>query len=241
MNSTVQLFRRLYENLPPLFPEETADKMKHALAHLEGDPSVTVEDVEKTMVVFGYEVWPYHEAYKEFLAMAEGKVGEHFLLPRLSLEMQERYREFIVYGGTWRDLHSGRPAEFFSKGDLSELCIALVDTMCDLRAYTDREVLGMERKKYLTRVAEFQRIIGDIKNKIGEMNSLADREQDHPQLANEIRERVKMFELGLCQLAPSCDFGAVCQSVDFFQGRKQELNRLRGLDKGLEIDFYSHN
>jgi len=239
MKSTIELFHRLYDHLPPLFPQDIADKMCHVIEHLEKDPSVTLEDIEKTMVVFGYEVWPYNEAFREFLSLAEGKVGEHFLLPRLSATMQERYHEFKVYGGTLRDLHSGRPAEFFSREDLSELCIALVDAQKDMREYTTREVLGLSRSKYLARVEEFKIVLEGIKDKLEELRKFADEEQDHPQLANEIRERVRVFEHGLCDLAPSCDYEGVCQSMDFFTGRKHDLNRLRGLHVPMSIDFYS--
>ncbi|MFA7654318.1 MAG: hypothetical protein WCX97_04800 [Candidatus Magasanikbacteria bacterium] len=239
MQSTIQLFKRLYANLPPLFPADTADKMRHVLEHLEKDPTVTAVDVEKTMVVFGYEVWPWNEAFREFVSLAEGKVGEHFLLPRLSLRLQERFRDFKLYGGTWSDLHSGRPAEFFNNEDLSELCLALVDTQKDLRDYATREVMGLAREKYLERVTEFRMSLKKIRNKLDEMRQCADAEQDHPQLANEIRERVRVFEQGFCNLAPSCDYNGVCQSIEFFQGRKHDLNRLRGLHMPIEINFYN--
>lgn len=159
-------------------------------------------------------------------------------MPRLSPSAQERFREFKVYGGTWQDLHSGRAAEFFSRESLSELCIALVGTKQDLREYVIREVVGLSRQKYLEKVEEFQIVLESIKDKLNEMRAFADEEQDHPQLANEIRERVRVFEHGLCDLAPNCDYGGVCQSVEFFQGRKKDLNRLRGLHRPMEINFY---
>jgi len=239
MQSTIQLFKRLYEQLPPLFPEDIADKMRHVLKHLEQDPSVTLADIEKTMIVFGYEVWPYNEAFREFLSLSEGKMGEHFLLPRLSASAQERFREFKIYGGTWSDLHSGRAAEFFSREDLAELCISLIDTKKDLREYVTREVVGLSREKYLRRVEEFKIVLDNIKDKLEDLRRFADEEQDHPQLANEIRERVRVFEHGLCDLAPSCDYNGVCQSMDFFTGRKKDLNRLRGLNVPMNIDFYN--
>jgi hypothetical protein len=41
MQSTVELFRHLYKNIPPLVPTEIKEKMKHALGHLESDQTMT--------------------------------------------------------------------------------------------------------------------------------------------------------------------------------------------------------
>ncbi len=238
MKSTVAIFRHLYNRLPPLFPAETANKMKHALEHLESDPSITLHEVEKTMIIFGYEIWPWNQAYREFLSLAEGKVGEHFLLPKLSKKLQAKYQEFKLSGGSLRDLHSGRPADYFGIDERNELCVALVNTQKELRDFVTREVVGLDKSKYLQRVDTFRNVLGAIKKQLNEMRILADREQDHPILANEIRERVKMFEQGLCLLAPELDYEAVCQSVDHFTGRKLDLNWMRGTHLPADVDFF---
>ena len=91
MQSTIQLFRHLYNTIPPLVPDDLKTKMAHALNHLENDQTVTLEEVEATMIAFGYDLWPWNQAYKEFLATSESAVGEHFLLPKLSKSLQEKY------------------------------------------------------------------------------------------------------------------------------------------------------
>ncbi len=239
MQSTIAIFKYLYEHLPPLFPAEIADKMKHALDHLEHDSSVTLHEIEKTMIVFGYEVWPWNEAYSEFLNIAEGKVGEHFLLPKFSKKMKEKYEDFMHSGGTWRDLHSGRAVAFFKTDERSELCAAFLEAGKELHAFVDREIVGLEKEKYLRQVNSFKNILGEIKKRLDDMRALADKEQDHPTLAGEIRERVKMFEHSLCLLAPALDYEAVCQSVDFFHGRKKDLNCMRGINVPTEVDFFN--
>src|SRR3989338_3120111 len=106
MVSTLALFHHLYHNLPPLFPDTIQQKMERALLHVKQN-SISIEEIEDTMVAYGYEVWPWNQAYREFLAVAEAGVGEHFLLPKLSPATQNKYLEFKRYGGTLRDLHSG--------------------------------------------------------------------------------------------------------------------------------------
>ncbi|KKP59579.1 MAG: hypothetical protein UR53_C0001G0079 [Candidatus Magasanikbacteria bacterium GW2011_GWC2_34_16] len=239
MQSTIKLFRYLYDHLPPLFPTEEVEKMKHALEHLEQDQTMTVEEIEDTMINFGYLVWPWNQAYKEFLALAENEIGEHSLLPRLSKSTQEKYQDFKTYGGTLRDLHSGRPADYFIPEERGELCSALVEMQKDLRDFVNRKVMGVEKDKYLERVASFAEMLAEIRGRLDDMRGLADKEQDHPNLAAEIRTRVRSFEFGLCLLGPELNYEAVCQSVDFFHGRKQDLNRMRGIHTAVDVDFYN--
>lgn len=237
MQSTIAIFKYLYEHLPPLFPEEIKGKMKHALEHLEQDQTISLDQLEETMISFGYEAWPWNQAYKEFLAVAEGQVGEHFLLPKLSKSLQEKYGDFKAYGGTLRDLHSGRPAIFFTLEERGELCAALVEMQTELRQYVNREVMGLEKEKYLKRVSEFKKLIASIKNELDDLREIAKREEDHPSLANEIKERVKYFEQGLCLLGPELQYEAVCQSKDFFAERKNHLNRMRGIHLPKTVNF----
>lgn len=237
MQSTIAIFKYLFQHLPPLFPEEIKGKMKHALEHLEQDQTVSLEQLEETMISFGYEVWPWNQAYKEFLAVAEGQVGEHFLLPRLSGGLAEKFEDFKAGGGTLRDLHSGRPAMFFTLEERGELCAALVETQTDLRQYVNREVMGLEQEKYLRRVVEFKKIITSIKSELNDLRDIAEKEEDHPSLAGEIKERVKGFEQGLCLLGPELQYEAVCESKDFFAERKSHLNRMRGIHLPKVLSF----
>ncbi|MDO8626158.1 MAG: hypothetical protein Q7K39_01720 [Candidatus Magasanikbacteria bacterium] len=237
MQSTVELFRHFIKSLPPLVPESLFARANHALEHVENDPSVTLPEVEDTMIEFGYELWPYIRAYREFLSLYEAKLGEHFLLPRLSPALAERYHNFKVCGGTLRDLHSGNGAQFFSDEERGELCAALVGLTADTRRYTDHQLKSADRQKFLERVAEFKILISDVANRLGSLLALADSEQDHPTLASEIRQRVRAFEYGLCYLGPALDYAAVCQAPEFFHGRRHELNRLRGIHQPRVASF----
>lgn len=238
MQSTLKIFRYLFEHLPPLFPADLALKMKAELGALESQPNMPIEKLEDIMIRFGYEVWPWNQAYKEFLEVAEKSLGEHFLLPDLSAATQEKYAEFKEYLGTLHDLHSGKAAEFFNPEQRGELCSALVDMQNKLKNYVDREVVGMNNKKYLQRVEDFKVLIEDIKKHVEDLRKLAAAENDHPNLADEIKDKIRTFEYSLCMLGPELQYDAVCQAKDFFVGRKQDLNRMRGTHMSAQIDWY---
>lgn len=239
MESTIALFRHFYQNLPPLFPQEVKIKMKHALHYFESGPPVTLESIEDTMIDFGYQAWPWNRAYQEFFAASEEQMGEHFLLPKLTPELQHRYAELQLYGGNLRDLHSGRPAHFFSHQERTDLSAALVEIRNELRALTNHAVVSINQKRYLARVADFTSILAGIQNSLNQLKEIADAEFHHPSLADEIRAHTRSFEYGLCLLGPEKSPEAADQALEFFRGRRHELDRFKGAHTTLQVDFYS--
>jgi len=238
MQSTIKIFRHLYNNLPPLFPRDRKERIKIALNHLENDPRVTLREAEDTMINFGYEVWPWNQAYREFLVGGASKVGEHFLLSGLSPELREKYAEFKAYGGTIADLHSGSGANFFMVEERLELCPALIDLARDIRQYVNRGILGLEREAYLGRVDKFNTVLKDISSLLNQLFKLALEEKEHHELAKQILARARNFEEGLCWLGPELNYEEVRQSLDFFKDRQAQLTQMRGIHLPVEVDFY---
>lgn len=213
--------------------------MKAELESQEARSDMPLKKVEDIIIEFGYEVWPWNQAYKEFLETVEARLGEHFLLPNLSEALQEKFLEFKEYGGTLRDLHSGRPADYFTSDDRVELCRELVNMQIKMKEYINRDILGLSKQKYLGKVDEFKALLNDIKNNIEGLRELAKSESEHPTLADEILDKIRHFEYSLCLLGPEIQYEAVCRAHEFFNGRKQELNRLRGINIPMQIDFYN--
>jgi len=238
--STLKIFRYLYEHLPPLLPEDISLRMKAELESLETQQNIPVEKVEDVMIKFGYEVWPWNQAYKEFLESAENKLGEHFLLPNLNEQLRHKYLEFKEYGGTLRDMHSGRPADFFTSDDRNELCRELINMQNNLRDNVNRDIVGLDKNKYLKKVEDFYNLLEEIRGHIENLRKLAQSEQDHPALVGEINAKIRDFEYSLCLLGPELQYEAVCQAHEFFKGRKQDLSRMRGINIPAQIDWYNN-
>ncbi len=206
---------------------------------MQTNQTVTPRQVEDTMIVFGYEIWPWNQAYRDFLTIAENAYGDEFLLPHLSEITRKKYLDFKDYGGTLRDLHSGRPAIYFENEERVELYRALLKMQEDLKKYVNQQIASTEKKRFLEKVEEYAKVLEQIEDKLKGLREIAQNEQDHPTLADEIREKIRMFEYGMCLLGPELSFPAVAESVDFFVGRKVDLNRLRGIETVKEIDFYN--
>lgn len=239
MQSTINLFWHLYDHLPPLFPEEVALDMKNELEDLENQPAANAREIENKMIKFGYDVWPWNQAYKYFLDVARDQLGEHFLLPQMSEGLREKYFDFKGFGGGLKDLHSGRAAEFFTSEERAELCGELVNMQAQLRDYVNRDLVGVNQKKYFYKIEEYEKLLEKIKLNLEALWNLIYKEEKGSVLFNEINSKIRDFEHSLCSLGTELDYEAVCQAPDFFAGRKVELSRLRGIHIPMQIDFFN--
>lgn len=238
MESTISLFAQLVDNLPPLLPEDLVYKIRRELKNIQAEP-VSLSQLEEKMIEIGYEIWPWSQAFREFEKLTEEKIGEEFLLANLNPSLQNKYFEYLNLGMTLKDIHSGRTASYFNDEERLEMTQALIEMDILVREFATREVVGMKKENYLAKIEEFKNILLEIRSGLERLRHLAEKENDHPMLANEITERVRSFEHGLCWLAPSFDHEEVARAHDFFVGRKQDLNRLRGIHNTIKIDFYS--
>ncbi|MBI2037414.1 MAG: hypothetical protein HYT15_00570 [Candidatus Magasanikbacteria bacterium] len=239
MQFTIQLFNHLYKNLPPLVPESVVLGMQQALENLENNSNISLEEIEDIMIQFGYQVWAWNQAYKYFLTAATEQFGDHFLLPRLSDELRNRYLSFQTYGGTLQDLHSGRPASFFTSEQRAELCERLVEMRQHVKEYVNRDVVGVNQNSYLAKVEEYKDLLEKIKFNLESLRNFVEKEEDGSTLVSEINAKIKDFEHSLCLLGSEMDYEAVCQAQDFFVGRKVELSRMKGINIPMQIDFFN--
>lgn len=238
MQSTISIFRYFYQNIPSFAPEELVGKMEDSLVKIGTDNAITVEAIEDVMIRFGYELWPYNQAYKEMLLEAEIGMGDHFLLPKLSDELQEKYLSLKEKGMTINDLHSGGPAEYFSSEERVELQVGLHETKKALRKFLTHEILSLKKDQYLEKVKQFEKILKKITGHMNDLRKMAEKEHHHPMLAKEILGKVRSFEFGLCFLGPEINHEEVENSVEFYQGRQLDLGRMRGINEPAEVDFY---
>lgn len=222
-----------------MVPGYIMNEMGKTIERLETQTDVIVEEVERLMIKFGYQVWPWHQANKEFLLATEEKMGDHFLMPKLSPDLQKKYQDYRKYGMSMADLHSGRPmADCFTSEERTELAPALVDARADLRNYVTHQVNSLEKDKFLQRVEVLTEQLNDIKGHLNTLKKMAEAEDNHENLADEIRSKVRGFEYGLCWLGPDINHEEVEQAIEFFRGRRLDLNRMKGIHTPMEVDFY---
>ncbi|PIR03730.1 MAG: hypothetical protein COV59_04645 [Candidatus Magasanikbacteria bacterium CG11_big_fil_rev_8_21_14_0_20_39_34] len=224
---TLQIFERLIREIPPLTPKQIRDDMHQALEQMQHNVSLTETELEETMIIFGKKIWPYRQAFLEFFRISESILGEKIFLKKASAGLKKKYMEFKASGGSFRDMYRGGPALFFTPDERLELNVLMVEIYQEVKDHTRQSVLSVERQKYKKRIKDFHMVLQNIEDEIGRLRQMADNEQQHPELADEIREHVRGFEQGICLLGPSIDYTAVYSSQSHFEQRReyQKLTR----------------
>jgi NADH dehydrogenase/NADH:ubiquinone oxidoreductase subunit G len=118
--------------------------------------------------------------------------------------------------------NQGSQHYFFSSEERHELGIALVEVARDVYSHTVQAVLSTEKIQYEKRIQEFTVLLADIEEHLQSLLKTADAEQEHPELAAEIRAQVKSFEYGLALLGPPHAYESMRQAQEHFSGRRAE-------------------
>jgi len=203
---SIDIFERMYQNLPPLVPEFVEREMKHALEHLRDDVEIGIDEVENIAVSLGKKIWPYWKAFGELCNMSQGRLGEKFLLGRLPVQLKQKYAEFKEHGADYHDLRSGGGAAYFTLEERQEITEVLIMVDQEIKEHVKQAILSVDDSLRL----------------------MAEDEEEHPELAEEIRDKIKTFELGLCLLGPNTKHHELLNVDDHFEER-------RGARRGLRV------
>jgi len=162
------------------------------------------------------------------LALHQGKLGEKFLLGKLLPPLKHRYEEYKQRGASYHDLRLGGPLTFFNGEEREVLVPLFIETDQEIRAYAAQAAVTVERQKYEELVVDFQNILDDIEKRLDNLRRMAEDEEEHPAVAEEIRGQVKAFELGLCLLGPNIAQHEVLNVDDYLEERRltKKVHRL---------------
>lgn len=220
---TIKIFERMYANLPPLISEKIQKDMHLALEQVKSNSDLQEEDLERTMIHFAKLIWPEMQAFQEFYNSYEARMAEQIFVQKLTPMLRVKYTEYKNAGHTFEELQRGLYLHFFLDHERAVVHELMVDVVCDIRAFAYQAVAHDDRERYEERIREFRKIRDEIELQLDGLRTLAENEQEHPQLAAEIREHIRGFEHGFAFLGPSVDYQAVCESHVHFAGRKQYL------------------
>ncbi|MBI2989990.1 MAG: hypothetical protein HYY51_02240 [Candidatus Magasanikbacteria bacterium] len=220
---TIEIGERLLVAVPPLVPAIIIKEMNAALEDCKSADALDLRSAENVIVSFAKVLWPYRQAFEEIFKIYQTKMGHPLLKQKISAVLGRKYEQFVESGGNFQELRKGSIFSFFSHQERLELHKIIIDIECDIRNFTRQAVLHSDRSAYEKRILEFQTILDEIEINITGLRELADAEQEHPQLADEIREHVRAFEHGIALFGPSVNYEAVCRAREHFVGRRLDL------------------
>lgn len=224
---SLNLLQHFYDHAPPLLPREIKADLWQALDHLKNDADATVDHVEHTLLVFGKKLWPYRRAFDDIVEQVEKRRSDEFFAAHIGQhpELSLWFKELQSSGTSAHEFFMGQNHHVggLTAEQRSSLCQAIVETKRDIRGAAAVAVAGPDKQKYQKKVIEYQLLSESITKQIDKLRALADAEQQHPQLASELRAKIEHFERGLSHLAPHADFTDVCMQYEQVHGRAAEL------------------
>ncbi len=224
-NYTLLFLERLYFNLPPLVAEDVRINLEQVLEEFTREPR-PVAEVEDMIISFQKEIWPFTQAFEEIVQGYLEQMGENLLLRKGSYELRRAYEKYRQTA-TWASLYKGGGMQAFTVEERTELQKMLVDIICDVRNFAKQAALMNDRQLYEKRIKYYQERFAGIEYELGRLRELAQSEENID-LAREIRQHARDFELSVASLGPAFDFSAICNAHEHFVGRKKELS-VRGL------------
>ncbi len=224
---SIDMLQRWYNHLPPLTPREIKADLWQALDHLKNDADTQREHVHQTLLIFGKKLWPYRRAFDDVLEQVEKRRSDEFFTAHVGQhpELSLWFKELQSTGVSAHEFFMGQHSHVggLQPEQRAALCEAIVQTKRDIRGAAAVAVAGPEKEKYQKKVIEYQLLIESIDGQLQRLRALADDEQQHPQLAAELRAKIEHFEMGLAHLAPHTDYGDVCDEYERVHGRAAEL------------------
>ncbi|MFH0857305.1 MAG: hypothetical protein V1848_00995 [Candidatus Magasanikbacteria bacterium] len=224
---TLFFFEQFATNLPPLLPDGVKEEIQNAYEQLTHNVSLTSEEIDDTLIVFGKRVWPYRQAFLEFYRVEEGHLAEKVFLKKAHPVLRKRYNEFLAHGGSYENLYKGISVDFFTSTQRVEIAELLTDIRDFLNRHTRQSVIGLKRKEYLKKIHDFEMVYNKMEEKINVLRDLADKEAEHPEFFAEIQAHIRSFEEGMCLMHTGVGELELEQSLEHFHGRKFEKKKLK--------------
>ena len=219
---TIDIFSYIVDRLPPLVPKKLQEDAVHAIERLR-ESNFSQEEIESLVVFHAKRLWPYRQAFRELLSRYEEKMGLAFLHAHVPAFLQRRSNEFAAHGGTLEHLRQNPPPSFFSQEERTMLRHAFLNTATDLALHAAQAALSVHRHHYEAMIERHMGVLSFIEEQLAKLHRMAEREEaDMPDLTHEIRSHIRAIEHGLSALGPPYGLHDIRQSVEHFEGRKQE-------------------
>lgn len=216
--ATIQLLTFSVEKAPQFFSAERRAAMLAEIARLEADPKTPVDALEKKIVEFGREIWPYRRAFAR-IHDAEGRLREdRYLQEELETRgLKETYLNFLAKGARIEDVRQGGQEFeiFFSPDERARV----VEAKLAVHDRVSREIqamcLGPKSGDCGTMIAQYQAEQREIDRRIAALAAMAERSE---KWGPEIRGKVKVFEEGWSGVEHDVTREDVEGEIDYYRG-----------------------
>jgi len=223
------IFENLYNNLPPLVPEQVKNEIGVDLNLWKSKNDFDLGQLEAVIIKHSKNTWPERSAFRELVQRYKTKFGEIFLRNKISKDVDKKYEEFLAHGGNFDQLYYGGPTGFFSSEEMVILSQIMVEVMQDITEHARQAVFSVDRDWYERRITEFEVRLKEIEEKIMELRKSVDGFDDHPDLVEEMKSHILALEQGLSILGPQTHQTQFDNANDYLDERHEEKELFRTL------------
>lgn len=220
---TLTIFESLRDRVPVVVPEELREALHIDILRLRDDHTVTLEEVEQSMINHGKKLWPYIKAFEDMVYTHEKKMGSKWIAQKASPSVRKKYALFCEIGGDYHTICHGAVMDDFDHDERQELAHLLVDLKQDIRAYAVQSVLTEGKSAYHQKVEEYATMIEEINESIETLRKMAHEHREiDADFAEDILGKIKAIEQSISFLGPSIDMHEIRGLHEYYQGRLQE-------------------
>jgi len=219
---TLDIFKRIYDKLPPLVPDEIKKEMKEKFDEAMEDGELTLEELEDIMITYGKKVWPYIQAFEKIYEVYKHELSEQLFHQRASQSLKEKYDFFKETGGSFHDLHSGAISIFFDHNERSELAALLVDLDNELRQHTYQAVLSHDRDEYEDKIDHYKELLEEAEEHFQALEKLIDS-IEYKYFVEDIKDHLRAFEYSFSFLGPKIAINEIRGIKEYYEGRLDEV------------------
>jgi hypothetical protein len=215
---TLGLFAAMIEKVPAAFPAERLEAMKRQYDGYNKDKKIACAYVEKALVDFGREIWPYRKAWQEIYDKYGRAKEAEFFEKHLPEELHHKYFACKVKGG-------GHCLREYRMCGLMETCFnpdekffldeTVIKALGQAREAADKIIAGEKKDEYEEALKKWSAEQKKMEEKISELEKMAAVE---PKWRAEIEEKVKTIEQGWSIMEREITLKDIQQIIDFYQG-----------------------
>ncbi|MDO8582087.1 MAG: hypothetical protein Q7S16_04385 [bacterium] len=193
---TVDLLKQVIGKAPVFFPAHRKKEMEDLCEKFKDDKGSSLADIEKAIVDFGREIWPYRKSFWSIHDTDGKPKEEQYLREEAKKEgIMKKYEEFLQKGGKHEDLKNGSQQfeSFFSPEEKGALIRARLQAHTRLVGEI-HDLCGGDRMNECTiYFARYKHEQAELDQLIAVFRTLAEKTKKY---RDEILNRSHVFESG---------------------------------------------
>lgn len=218
---TLDLLQQVIAKAPVFFPAHRKKAMEATLAQLQQNTAASLIDIERAIVDFGREIWPYRKAFWSIHDTDGKPKEEHYLRNELTKEnVLPRYEEFLRKGGKHEDLKAGsqRFETFFTPEEKTMLIRARMNAHEQLVGEI-KNLCGGDRVNECTiYFAKYKEEQAQLDALITTFKSFAEKTK---KWRDEIMNRAQVFESGWSGVERETTRTEVEAAIEYYQAMRK--------------------